>query len=127
MAQRILVVEDEPDVLKFLMFRLGQKNYELVTARDGQEVLDLIAKERFDLILLDIKLPKMDGYEVCRRLKSDSATAGIPILFITADSTVMEFARDKKLCAEDFLLKPYDPSELYAKIDELLCGHLRPQ
>ena len=80
-AKKILVVDDEPDILSVIAFRLKKSGYEIVTAGDGKETLDLMQNWKPDLILLDIQLPVMDGYEVCRRIKADEELKHIPIVF----------------------------------------------
>jgi len=120
MAKKVLVVDDEPDVLKIVCFRLKKAGYEVKTASDGKAALDLIEKDRPDLILLDLRMPVMDGYEVCRKIKSDEKLGDTPIIFITASSgaTVKDKVREYK--ADDYIIKPFEPEELIAKVKKFI-------
>jgi len=119
MAKKILIVDDESDILKLLVFRLKKSEYEITTATNGREALDLIQKEKPDLIFLDLRLPAIDGYEVCRRIKADEELKHISVVFLTASvSRVNE--KVKKFKADDFLLKPFESEELLAKVKKFL-------
>ena len=120
MGKRILVVEDEPDQLTTLKFRLEANGYEVISASDGEEGLAKAQKEHPDLILLDIMLPKMDGFEVCRRLKQDKSTSSIPVIGLTAYGR--QYGEDKARAAgvNDYMDKAYEPKDLIARINSLL-------
>ena len=120
MAKKILIVDDEPDVLKLAVFRLKKAGYEILTAFDGQKALSLIRNEKPDLILLDLRLPILDGPEVCKQVKNNEELKQIPIILFTAtlDAAVAEKA--KELGASDFILKPFDSEELLEKITSIL-------
>ncbi|MGB2706079.1 MAG: response regulator [Candidatus Omnitrophota bacterium] len=120
MAKKVLVVDDEPDVLKIVGFRLKSAGYEIKKASDGQEALDLIKKDRPDLVLLDLRMPVMDGYEVCRRIKSDENLKDIPVIFLTASSgaTIKDKAYEYK--ADDYIIKPFEPEELLRKVKKFI-------
>ena len=120
MAKKILIVDDEPDILKIVSFRLKKAGYEVTTAVNGKVALECVQKERPDLILLDLRLPIMDGYEVCKRLKSDEVLKSIPIILLTASmvSTVRE--KTKEFKADDYLVKPFDPDKLREKIKKFI-------
>jgi CheY-like chemotaxis protein len=90
---KILVVDDEPDIVRFVAKLMTTRGHEVRTAADGFEALELVGAERPDVIILDLHLPNMDGFEVCRRLKSDEATRTIPIVMMTAAYVSMEVAR----------------------------------
>ena len=127
MAKKILVVDDELDILKVVTFRVKKLGHEVVTATNGQEALDLAHKERPDLILLDIRLPVMDGYEVCRRIKIDEELKHIPIVFLTASSAAKIADKTKEFKADDYLIKPFDPEELLKKIQKFInTSRVRP-
>jgi len=119
MAKRILVVDDEPDILKIAVFRLKKAGYEILSAHDGQEALDLIQKHTPDLILLDLILPHMNGDEVCKRTKADGKLRHIPIILFTA-STIDIQKKFKDMGAEDYLIKPFGPEELLNKVKKFL-------
>lgn len=120
MAKKIMVVDDEPDILKVVIFRVKRLGHEVITATNGQEALDTAHKEKPDLILLDIRLPVMDGYEVCRRIKTDEKLKHIPIVFLTASSASKIAEKTKELKANDYLIKPFDPEELLKKIKKFI-------
>ena len=118
--KKILIVDDEPDILKAVTFRVKKLEYEVVTATNGQEALDLIQKEEPDLILLDIELPVMNGYEVCQRVKTNEKLKHIPIIFLTASSASKIAEKVKEFNADDYLIKPFDSEELLKKIKNFI-------
>ncbi len=118
---RILVVDDNEDNRYTLTRRLHREGWtDVVTAENGREALDKIAQERFDLVLLDIMMPDVNGYEVLRRLKSDPATRDIPVLMISALSEFESVVRCIELGAEDYLPKPFNPALLRARVGACL-------
>ncbi len=112
MAKKILVVDDEPDLLKVVTFRLKKLGYDIIEATDGQKAIALIWEHRPHLILLDLRLPIIDGWEVCRRVKADDQLKDIPIILLTASCGAVNSEMTKELKAEDFLVKPFEPEEL---------------
>ena len=116
---KILVVDDTPANVRLLEAILVPRNYVVLTAASGREALDLVASEGPDLVLLDILMPEMDGYEVCRRLRDDAATSALPIVMITA-SGAQEKVKALEVGADDFIAKPYDQAELLARVRSLL-------
>jgi len=114
--KRILIVDDEPDLLRAIAFRLEIEGYKTLTARDGKRGLELAKKERPDLILLDIKLPVMDGKYVCQRLKSDDNFKKIPVILLTASVVGKRVNIKKVFGADDYILKPFEPEELLNKV-----------
>ncbi len=119
-GERILIVDDYPANIKLLQRNLESAGYETVSAADGAEALDKVEAEKPDLILLDIMLPKIDGFEVCRRLRADEATAVIPIIMITALTETEDRIRGLESGADDFISKPIDRGELLARVKSLL-------
>ena len=115
----ILVVDDTPANVKMLDTLLGVTGYRVVTATNGQEALDQVAAERPDLILLDVVMPVMDGYETCRRLRENYETRFLPIIMITA-SGEQEKVKALELGADDFISKPFDQAELLARVKSLV-------
>jgi two-component system phosphate regulon response regulator PhoB len=120
MAKKILIVEDEEDLVTMAKMRLERNGYEVVFAFDGEEGLKKVYQERPDLILLDLIMPKMDGFTACRRLKKDPDTKNIPILVITAAGIKDIEQQCKDNHAEGFIKKPYEPQEFLAKIKSFL-------
>ena len=116
----ILVVDDEPDILKVVSFRLKRAGYNVVSAADGEEALKLVQKEKPDLILLDIRLPSIDGYEICKRIKSNNALKHTPIIFLTASSGARIVDAVKKFKADGYLIKPFEPEELLKAVESII-------
>ena len=117
---RILCVDDEPEILKFLEALLLPKGYEVIKAKDGEEALEKLREERVDLVISDVKMPKIDGLEVCRRVKEDERYRNIPVIIITAFSATEDRIKGIEAGAEDFISKPFDPVEVLARIRMLL-------
>jgi DNA-binding response OmpR family regulator len=120
LVKRILVVDDEPELVKAIQIRLEQAGYEVLSADDGQEGLEKARKESPDLILLDLMLPKMDGYKVCRMLKFDEKYKQIPIIMLTARAQESDAALGLETGADAFIIKPFQHEAVLAKIKELL-------
>ena len=115
---KILVIEDDPDIQQLIHLALEfTGGYEVALASDGPEGLGKAAAERPDLILLDAMMPGMDGFEVCRRLKGDAATSGIPVVFLTAKAQANEIEEGLRLGAAGYLTKPFDPMKLKDDIE----------
>jgi two-component system cell cycle response regulator DivK len=121
MSKRILVVEDQEDNMQILRDVLVSADFEISEAQNGEEALAAVAKQRPDLILMDIQLPIMDGYEATRRIKADSATRSIPIIAITSYALGSDEERARAAGCDDFVPKPYSPRELLAKIRRYLA------
>jgi CheY-like chemotaxis protein len=118
----ILLAEDEPDVQLIARLSLKKAGFTVVTAGNGLEALERVAAERPDVILLDWMMPDMDGYETCRRLKADPATADIPVIFLTARVQEAEVARALALGAAGCIGKPFDALTLGQRVRELVAG-----
>jgi DNA-binding response OmpR family regulator len=118
--KRILIVDDEEDILIVLKFRLEANNYEVLTASDGQEGLNKARTEKPDLIILDLMLPKLDGYKVCRMLKFDESYKVIPIIMFTARVQQKDEELGKEMGADAYVTKPFEPEILLEKIRQLL-------
>ena len=120
MAKKILVVEDEPELVKALEVRLKTQDYEVITAIDGEEGLRKARQENPDLIILDIMLPKMDGFKVSRLLKFDERYEDIPIIMLTAKVEKEDEALGGETGADEYITKPFEWSYLSEKIKEHL-------
>ncbi|MDI6758875.1 MAG: response regulator [Candidatus Omnitrophota bacterium] len=118
--KKILMVEDEAQLVEMVQMRLGVNNYEVLTAYNGEEALEKARKEKPDLILLDLMLPKMDGYKVCSLLKNDPRYNKIPIIMLTARAQEEEIELGRELGADAYITKPFESEDLLAKIKELL-------
>ena len=122
---RILIIEDEESILMPLEDNLKLEGYQVASARDGQQGLSMAAKNSYDLIVLDIMLPKLDGFEVCRRLRQDRVMT--PILMLTAKSQEVDKVLALELGADDYVTKPFSSRELLARIKAILRRVKEPQ
>ena len=113
---RILVVDDEKNILELIRFNLEREGYEVLTAPDGIQGLELARKESPDLIVLDVMLPEMSGLEVCQELHQNAATKGIPIIMLSARAEELDRVLGLELGADDYVTKPFSPRELVARI-----------
>ena len=120
MSKCILVVEDQPDNRQILRDLLGNAGYELVEAENGVEALTAVAKKRPDLILMDIQLPILDGYETTRRIRSNSDLQSLPIIAVTSYALAGDDAKALAAGCNGYVTKPYSPRQLLAKIREYL-------
>ena len=122
MSQRILVVDDEATVTSIIEFTLEAEGYQTGVARDGEAALEAIATQRPDLVLLDLGVPKLDGYEVCSRLRADPATADLPVIILSGRGHLEERERLAPLGIADFVVKPFSPRDLAARVRKALDG-----
>jgi len=118
--ERILVVEDEQAIVEIVSQALKRHGFDVTTANDGDTALDMAYSLRPDLIILDIMLPRMDGWEVCRRLKSEAETKNIPIIMLTARREERDVVEGLELGADDYMKKPFSLAELMARVKALL-------
>jgi pilus assembly protein CpaE len=122
MAAKILVVDDDPNVQRLLQYTLKQEGYEVITAADGAEGFRLWGAENPALILLDVMLPKLDGYQVATKIRQEEGSTGhVPIIMLTAEREVEQKVRGLRAGADDYLIKPFHPAELLARIKSLLA------
>ena len=117
---RILLVEDEEALAEGLRINLHRKQYEVDVAGDGRTGLTLAQERRYDLILLDIRLPEIDGFEVCQRIRANSAWAKTPIIMLTAKGREVERDKGRALGADEYITKPFSTRELVARIKQML-------
>jgi len=118
--KRILLVDDEKDLTYAVSLQLEANNFEVLLANDGQEALEIARRKKPDLIILDLMLPKIDGFKVCRMLKFDEKYKNIPIILFTARAQEADKKLGKEVGADCYITKPFDSKELLAKINELL-------
>ena len=117
---KVLVVDDEVYILHILDFSLGAEGFDVITAADGEQALSRARSERPDLIVMDIMMPRLDGYETCQRLKTDPATKDIPILLLSARGREEDRKRGMEAGASDYMTKPFSPNKLIARVTEML-------
>jgi DNA-binding response OmpR family regulator len=117
---KILVVDDEPEAVELVEFNLEQAGYAVITAADGTEALNKARANSPDLIVLDLMLPEIGGLEVCKMLRRDPATIGIPIIMLTAKAAEIDRVLGLELGADDYITKPFSPRELVLRIKKLL-------
>jgi len=120
MSKRVLIADDEPNIVTPLEFLMEQAGLEVRVARNGHEVLELAAAFQPDLILLDVMMPGLNGYEVCQRLKSDPTLRQVRVLMLSAKGRDVEVAKGLELGADAYITKPFSTRELVAKVRELL-------
>ncbi len=120
MGETLLIVDDEQDVVDLLVYNLQRAGYKTVTARDGAAALDKARDLMPALIILDLMLPGMEGTEVCKRLRADSKTAGIPVIMLTAKAEEVDRIVGLELGADDYVTKPFSPRELTLRVKSVL-------
>jgi two-component system alkaline phosphatase synthesis response regulator PhoP len=119
---RILVADDETYIVHILDFSLGMEGYEVITAFDGEEALQKATESKPDLIILDIMMPKMDGYETCKALKSDERTKDIPVILLSAKGQKVSMQTGYDVGADEYISKPFSPRKVVDRINTML-GH----
>lgn len=119
-AQKILAVDDEQDILELLSYNLSRDGFEVTTATDGEEALKIIRAKSFDLVILDIMMPGIQGMELCRILKNDRKTKDLPIVMLTAKTEEVDRILGLEMGADDYISKPFSPRELVARVKAVL-------
>jgi two-component system alkaline phosphatase synthesis response regulator PhoP len=122
MDKKILVIEDDPATLRLIDYSLRHEGYQVLTALNGLEGLRKVHDEKPDLLVLDVMLPGMDGFEICHSLRSEPDTAQLPILMLSAKAQEIDKDTGLKVGADDYLAKPADPSEIVSRIESLLAS-----
>ena len=125
MNARIMIIEDDPDICEILEYNLQQEDFDTETFYDGQKALDAILKDPPDLILLDLMLPGKNGLEIARIIRKDEHASNVPIIMITARSEEMDVLQGLEQGADDYIIKPFRPKEVIARVKALLRRHLR--
>jgi len=116
----VLVADDDPDILALVTFRLERGGYDVVAANDGEEALRLAVERAPDLAVLDVMMPKLDGYEVTTRLRQNERTRRMPVILLTARVQEADIARGFEVGADDYVKKPFSPQELGARVQAIL-------
>lgn len=118
--RRILIADDDPVILRLIQVNLELEGYEVLTANNGQEAVDVAMAERPDLVILDIMMPRLDGYQACERLKSDDTTKEIPVIFLSAKAQQGDIEKGRSFGVAAYLTKPFDPTELLEVVEQHL-------
>ena len=116
----VLAADDDEDILGLVAFRLERSGFDVLQARDGEEALELAVREQPDLAVLDVMMPKLDGFEVTRRLRAEAATSRMPIILLTARAQDADVQRGFDAGADDYIRKPFSPNELRARVQAIL-------
>jgi DNA-binding response OmpR family regulator len=120
---KIVIAEDEPDIRDLIAFTLRFAGYEVVTGSNGEEGYELTRKEKPDLVMMDVRMPKMTGYEACKKIKADPEIAHIPVIFLSAKGQETEISSGLDSGAEEYLLKPFAPDQLTERIRAVLAKY----
>ena len=120
---KILVAEDERDIRDLITFLLRFSNHDVISATNGEEAVTLAQQDIPDLILMDVRMPRMTGYEACAVLKADPRFSNVPIIFLSAKGQESEIQTGLQVGAEEYLLKPFAPFQLMARIQTILAQH----
>jgi len=114
---KVLVVDDEEYIQHILNFSFGAEGYEVITAANGEEAVNIARSEKPDIIVLDIMMPKMDGYEACKQIKADPQTQDIPVILLTAKGREVDRKLGAEAGADDYVVKPFSPGRLIERVE----------
>ena len=120
MTRKIVLAEDEPQIARLIEFKLKKEGYSVISKENGEEALKAIKMDKPDLILLDIMMPVMGGYEVLRRLKEDENLKSVPVIMLTARAQEKDVVKGIDMGAEDYITKPFHPAELLVRVKRIL-------
>ena len=120
-SKKVLICDDDPAILRVIQVNLEVEGFDVVAAHNGEEAVALAEAESPDLVILDIMMPRMDGYETVERLKANEATRGIPVVFLSAKAQSSDIERGKTYGVEEYLTKPFDPTDLIEVVERLLA------
>ncbi|GAB4361594.1 MAG: hypothetical protein Kow006_32480 [Gammaproteobacteria bacterium] len=122
MAGTILIVDDEPNIVLSLEFLMKKEGYQVYTAQNGEEAMTIIREIKPDLVLLDVMMPRMDGYEVCEAVRQDAELESVRIIMLTAKGREVERQKGLSLGADDYITKPFATRDLVEKVSEFMEG-----
>ena len=120
---KIVIAEDEPDIRDLITFTLRFAGYEVIAGSNGEEGYTLTKQEKPDLVMMDVRMPKLTGYEACKRIKADPELAHIPVIFLSAKGQESEISSGLEAGAEEYLLKPFAPDQLTEQIRSVLAKY----
>jgi two-component system, OmpR family, alkaline phosphatase synthesis response regulator PhoP len=119
-AQRIVIIEDERDIIELVKYNFRKEGFELESFSRGKEGLEHLRRSQADLVLIDILLPDLDGFEICKRLRADERLKSVPVIFLTAKSEEIDRVLGLEIGADDYVVKPFSPRELVARVKAVL-------
>jgi two-component system alkaline phosphatase synthesis response regulator PhoP len=119
--KKILIVDDEKQLVSLIRLHMEMAGYEALVARDGEEAMEIVKKERPDLMILDLMIPKVDGWEVCKRLRAESGIRNIPVIMLSARTSTADKLRGFECGADDYVTKPFSPRELTVRVKRVLA------
>ncbi len=120
---KIVIAEDEPDIRELIAFTLRFAGYEVIAGANGQEGYDLTKREHPDLVMFDVRMPRMTGYDACKMIKADPEIAHIPVIFLSAKGQENEIEQGLSAGADDYLLKPFAPDQLTERVKAVLAKY----
>lgn len=120
MSKKILIVDDEPNIVLSIEFLMKREGYDVATAKDGQEALDILDEINPNLVILDVMMPRKNGFEVCSEVRANAAFSRLPILMLSAKGREAEVKKGLSLGADAYITKPFSTHDLVAKVNELL-------
>jgi DNA-binding response OmpR family regulator len=120
MGRSVLIADDEPNIVRSLQFLMTKAGYEVRVASDGQEVLDEIAKIQPDLVLLDVMMPKRDGFDICQTIRANPDWAGVRVIMLTARGRDIEREKGLAMGADDYITKPFSTKDVVAKVEKII-------
>lgn len=118
--KRILICDDDPVILRLLEVNLELEGYDVLTANHGEEAFEIATRERPDLVILDIMMPRLDGYQTCQKLKAQESTEDIPVVFLSAKAQASDIEKGKSFGVSEYLTKPFDPNDLIDVVERLV-------
>ena len=122
MRQRVIIIEDERDIVELVRYNFRKEGFEVESFSRGREGLEFLRRNSADLVLLDILLPDEDGFEICKRLRADERLKGLPVIFLTAKSEEMDRVLGLEIGADDYVVKPFNPSDLGKRVDKMITA-----
>jgi len=122
MPKKVLAVDDSRSVRKLVEFTLKDRGFEVTTAEDGQEGLELLLKEQFDAVILDINMPRLDGFELLKKIRASDATVSIPVVMLTTEGQEADKEQAMMLGATAYIVKPFKPTSLLKVMEEIVAG-----
>ena len=120
MSKKIMIVDDEPNIVLSIEYLMKREGYQVVTANDGQAAMDMLEESDPDLLILDVMMPRKNGFEVCREIRADPSLSGKPILILSAKGREAEIKKGLSLGADAYITKPFSTHDLVDKVNQLL-------